>query len=110
MINQNNITNLMNQAQKMQKKISKIQKKISKIEVIGESGAGLVKITLNGKNNCKNIQLNKKLFKENDQEIIEDLIIAAFNDAIRKISEEKKKKMSLLSDKIPIPPGMNFPL
>jgi DNA-binding YbaB/EbfC family protein len=108
MFNKDNLGNLMQQAQKMQENMKNMQKKIRSIEVIGESGAGLVKITINGSYNCKKINIDPNLFKEEDKEIIEDLLVAAFNDAVRKISEEKKKSMSKLSHNFPLPKGMNL--
>ncbi|CAL4323548.1 YbaB/EbfC family nucleoid-associated protein [Buchnera aphidicola] len=107
MFNKNNLTNLMKQAKKMQDKMSKIQKEISIIEVTGESGAGLVKITINGSYDCKKIEIDKNIMKEDSIEMLEDLIVAAFNDASRRISEEKKKKMSNISSEIPFPNANN---
>ncbi|WP_339043536.1 YbaB/EbfC family nucleoid-associated protein [Buchnera aphidicola] len=108
MFNKGNFGNLIQQAQKMQENMKNIKKKIKSIQVIGESGAGLVKITLNGSHHCKKIEIDKSLFKDNDKEIIEDLIVAAFNDASRKILDEHKKRMSKFSNGIPIPNDLNF--
>ncbi|CAL4323312.1 YbaB/EbfC family nucleoid-associated protein [Buchnera aphidicola] len=108
MFNKENLGNLMQQAQKIQKNMKNIQKEIKSIEVTGESGAGLIKITLNGNNNCKKIEIDSNLFKEEDKEIIEDLIVAAFNNAIMKISEEKKKRISKLSHGMPLPKDINL--
>ncbi|WP_343183460.1 YbaB/EbfC family nucleoid-associated protein [Buchnera aphidicola] len=109
MFNKKNFGNLMQQAQKMQENMKNIQKKIKSIKVTGESGAGLVKITLNGNNICKKVEIDSKLLKDNDKDIIEDLIIAAFNEANRKIKEEHKKRMSKFSNGMPIPNDLNFP-
>ncbi|CAL4323435.1 Nucleoid-associated protein YbaB [Buchnera aphidicola (Periphyllus testudinaceus)] len=110
MFNKGNFGNLMKQAQKMQKKMKKIQKEIKSIKVIGESGAGLVKLTLDGSYNCKKVDIDYNLFKDDDKEIIEDLIVAAFNDSIRKIKEKKKDRISKISNGIPIPSDLNFPI
>ncbi|NIH16509.1 MAG: YbaB/EbfC family nucleoid-associated protein [Buchnera aphidicola (Periphyllus lyropictus)] len=109
MFNNGNLSNLMQQAQKMKENMKNIQKEIKSIEVVGESGAGLVKITLTGSHNCKKIEIDSTLFKDEDKEVIEDLTVAAFNDAVRKISEEHKKRMLKLSGKIPIPNDLKLP-
>ncbi|QCI27301.1 YbaB/EbfC family nucleoid-associated protein [Buchnera aphidicola] len=102
MFDKNNIGNLMQHAQKMQEKINKIQKSLDNLQVQGESGAGLVKIIMNGKHNCIKIHIDTSLIKKKEKEILEDLIVAAFNDANRKIDEEKKNKISNIT------PGMPF--
>ena len=83
-----NINQLMQQAQKMQeqmqKKMSQAQEELAKTEVIGESGAGLVKITMTGKHDVKRVAIDPELLKE-DQEMLEDLLAAAVNDAVRKV-------------------------
>ncbi|CAL4325069.1 Nucleoid-associated protein YbaB [Buchnera aphidicola (Neophyllaphis podocarpi)] len=109
MLNKGGINNLMKQAQKMQEKMSKVQKEISVMEVTGESGAGLVKITINGSYNCIKTEIDPTLFKENEKEMLEDLVVAAFNDASRKISELQKNKMSLISNNMNLPNGFNMP-
>ncbi|WP_343182972.1 YbaB/EbfC family nucleoid-associated protein [Buchnera aphidicola (Neophyllaphis podocarpi)] len=109
MLNKGGINNLMKQAQKMQEKMSKVQKEISIMEVTGESGAGLVKITINGSYNCIKTEIDSTLFKENEKEMLEDLVVAAFNDASRKISELQKNKMSSISNNMNLPNGFNMP-
>lgn len=97
MFDKNNLGALMKQAQQMQDKMNKIQNEIADLEVIGKSGAGLVKVTMNGVYNCRNIKLNSDLMSD-DKEVLEDLIAAAFNDAVRKISEIQKEKMKSVSN------------
>ncbi|MGP1946631.1 MAG: YbaB/EbfC family nucleoid-associated protein, partial [Arsenophonus sp. ER-LPS3-MAG3] len=80
MFDKGGLDNLMKQAQQMQEKMKKIQEEISNIEVIGESGAGLIKVILNGAHNCRRIEIDPSLL-EDDKDILEDLISAAFNDA-----------------------------
>ena len=82
---------LMKQAQQMQEKMQKMQEEIAQLEVIGESGAGLVKITINGAHNCRRIEIDPSL-TEDDKEMLEDLIAAAFNDAVRRAEELQKGK------------------
>ncbi|BAO00754.1 YbaB/EbfC family nucleoid-associated protein [Candidatus Pantoea carbekii] len=92
MFSKDGLGNLMKQTQQIQDKMTKVQKEISAIEVTGESGAGLVKVTLNGTYSCKRIKIDPSLLEE-DKEILEDLIAAAFNDVIRRIEEIQKEKM-----------------
>ncbi|XBC40155.1 MAG: YbaB/EbfC family nucleoid-associated protein [Buchnera aphidicola (Nurudea ibofushi)] len=101
MFSNNGLNNLMQQAQEIQEKMQRIRKEVSSIEVTGESGAGIVKVTLIGTNNCKKIEIDSTLIVKNEKIILEDLIVAAFNDAIRKMSELRKKKMSSISSEIP---------
>ncbi|EDK12151.1 hypothetical protein CGSHiII_08036 [Haemophilus influenzae PittII] len=82
---------LMKQAQQMQEKMQKMQEEIAQLEVTGESGAGLVKITINGAHNCRRIDIDPSLM-EDDKEMLEDLIAAAFNDAVRRAEELQKRK------------------
>ena len=82
---------LMKQAQQMQEKMQKMQEEIAQLEVTGESGAGLVKITINGAHNCRRIDIDPSLM-EDDKEMLEDLIAAAFNDAVRRAEELQKEK------------------
>ncbi|CAL4043597.1 Nucleoid-associated protein YbaB [Buchnera aphidicola (Tetraneura ulmi)] len=110
MFTKKGLGNFMQQAQEIQKKIEITKKEIEKIEVTGESGAGLVKITINGSYNCKIVQIDPSLLSIDEKEILEDLTTAAFNDAIRRMSEEKKKKMDSISAESPFPNGLNLPL
>ncbi|CAL4324684.1 YbaB/EbfC family nucleoid-associated protein [Buchnera aphidicola] len=109
MFTKNGLGNLMQQAQKMQEKMAKIKKEITNMEVTGEAGAGLVKVTINGAHNCKKVEVDPCLLKDN-KEILEDLTAAAFNDAERRISEAHKKKMASISTGVNLPPEFNLPL
>ena len=99
---------LMKQAQQMQEKMQKMQEEIAQLEVTGESGAGLVKITINGAHNCRRIDIDPSLM-EDDKEMLEDLIAAAFNDAVRRAEELQKEKMASVTAGMPLPTGMKFP-
>lgn len=88
--------NLMKQAQQMQEKMQKMQEEIAQLEVCGESGAGLVKVTINGAHNCRRVEIDPSLL-EDDKEMLEDLVAAAFNDAARRIEETQKEKMASVS-------------
>ncbi|QCI20029.1 MAG: YbaB/EbfC family nucleoid-associated protein [Buchnera aphidicola (Brevicoryne brassicae)] len=108
MFTKNGLGNLMQQAQQMQEKMAKIQEEIAQIEVTGESGAGLVKVTINGAHNCRRVEVDPSLLKD-DKDMLEDLAAAAFNDAARRISEVQKKKMSAISTGMQFPTGFNIP-
>ncbi|SPP32327.1 Nucleoid-associated protein YbaB [Arsenophonus endosymbiont of Aleurodicus floccissimus] len=100
--------NLMKQAQQMQEKMQKVQEEIANMEVTGESGAGLVKVTINGAHNCRRIEIDPSLMAD-DKDMLEDLITAAFNDAARRIEEAQKEKMANVSNGMQLPPGFKMP-
>lgn len=110
MFNKSGLSNLMQQAQQMQEKMAQIQEEIAKIEVIGEAGAGLVRVTMNGSHNCRRVEIDPSLLKDDDKDMLEDLAAAAFNDATRRISEVQKKKMSAISSGMQLPSGFNMPI
>ena len=98
---------LMKQAQQMQEKMQTMQEEISRAEVEGESGAGLVKITMTGRHDVKRVSIDDSLLQE-DKEVLEDLIAAALNDAVRRVEQNQQEKMSQLTAGIPMPPGFKF--
>ncbi|HEY0746483.1 MAG TPA: YbaB/EbfC family nucleoid-associated protein [Steroidobacteraceae bacterium] len=100
--------NLMRQAQQMQETMQKAQAELAEIEVTGESGAGMVKVTLNGRHEAKRISIEPKLLGE-DKEMLEDLLTAAINDAVRKIAARTQEKYSGLMSGLNLPPGMKLP-
>jgi nucleoid-associated protein EbfC len=102
------IGNLMRQAQQMQDSMKKAQSELADLEVNGESGAGMVKVTMNGKHEAKRIQIESKLLSD-DKEMLEDLLIAAFNDAVRKLEAKTAEKYSGLMAGMNLPPGMKLP-
>jgi len=103
-----NINNLMKQAQAMQANMQKAQAEIANIEVIGESGGGMVKITMTGKHEVKRVQIEPSVIGE-DREMLEDLIAAATNDAVHKVEARVQEKMSSLTAGLQLPPGMKLP-
>ena len=103
-----NINNLMKQAQAMQANMAKAQAEIATIEVIGESGGGMVKVTMTGKHEVKRVQIEPAVVSE-DREMLEDLIIAAFNDGKAKADRMAAEKMQALTAGLPLPPGMKLP-
>ena len=105
----NNMSNLMKQAKAMQDKMQELQKKVENSEVTGESGGGLVKITINGKHIAKKVEIDLSLLKESEVDILEDLIVAAVNDATNKVSENMNSELGSLSGGLNLPPGMKLP-
>lgn len=108
MFGKGGLGNLMKQAQQMQDKMAEVQKEIAALEVTGESGAGLVKVTLNGAHNCRRIEFDPSLLSD-DKEMLEDLVAAAFNNAVSRISEAQKEKMASVSSGMQLPPGFKMP-
>jgi nucleoid-associated protein EbfC len=102
------IGNLMRQAQQMQETMKKAQEELAGLEVIGESGAGMVKVTLNGRHEAKRVSIEPKLLSE-DKEMLEDLLTAAINDAVQKIAARSQEKYSGLMSGLNLPPGMKLP-
>ncbi|MGB1199595.1 MAG: YbaB/EbfC family nucleoid-associated protein [Thalassotalea sp.] len=100
--------NLMKQAQQMQAKMAKAQEEIAKMEVTGEAGAGMVKVTMTGNHNVRRVDIDQSLM-EDDKEMVEDLVAAAFNDAVRRVEEQNKEKMGALTGGMQMPPGMKMP-
>ena len=100
--------NIMQQAQKMQENLQKAQEEIANMEVTGESGAGLVKVTMTGRHDVKRVEIDPGLLKE-DKEMVEDLVAAAVNDANRRVEASTREKMAGLTSSISLPPGMKLP-
>lgn len=100
---------LMGKAKEMQAKFQEIQEEIARLEAEGSSGGGAVKVTLSGKFEMKKLQIDPSLFKEDDVEILEDLILAAHNDARTKAEEAMQKKTQEMTAGLPLPPGMKLP-
>ncbi|MCG8537945.1 MAG: YbaB/EbfC family nucleoid-associated protein [Pseudomonadales bacterium] len=99
---------LMKQAQEMQERMKKMQEEVANAEVHGESGAGLVKITMTGRHDVKRVEIDDSLLSE-DKEVLEDLIGAAVNDAVRKVEQYNKDKLGGLAAGFNMPPGFKMP-
>lgn len=102
------IAGLMQQAKKMQEQMQKAQEELALLECTGEAGAGLVKVTINGKHEVKNVDIDKSLLDE-DKEIIEDLIAAAMNAAVKKVAENNKNQLSGMTAGLNLPEGFKMP-
>jgi nucleoid-associated protein EbfC len=99
---------LMKQAREMQGKMAAMQAELEQAETEGQAGAGMVKVTLTGKGVMKGISIDPSMMKEDEKEILEDLIIAAHNDAMQKNSRVMEEKMKAATAGMPIPPGMKL--
>lgn len=99
--------NLMRQAQQMQENMKRLQDDLAKAEVTGESGAGLVKVTLSGKHQALRVQIDPAALKE-DKEFLEDLVAAAINDAEQKVEALAREKMAQATGGLNLPPGLNL--
>jgi DNA-binding YbaB/EbfC family protein len=104
----NQLAGLMKQAQAMQDNMKKMQDQLATIEVEGQSGAGLVKVTMTCKNDVKRVSIDPSLLGE-DRDMLEDLVAAAFNDAVRKAEATTQEKMAGISAGMPLPPGFKMP-
>lgn len=103
------IMGLMSKAKEMQDKMQAMQEELANLEVEGTSGAGMVKVSLNGKGQMSSISVDPSLLQEGEGDILEDLIIAAHNDAKTKVEEETARRTQELTAGLPIPPGMKLP-
>jgi len=99
---------IMKQAQQMQEKMQSMQEENANREVTGQSGGGLLEVTMTGRHDVKSVKIDDSLMTE-DKQILEDLIAAAVNDAVRKIENAQKESMSDLTAGMPLPPGFKFP-
>lgn len=102
-----NIAELMQQAQKVQENFKKAQEELASLEVTGQAGGGLVEVVMNGKHEVRRVSIDPEII--DDREMIEDLVAAAFNDAVNRIQESSQEKLSSLTGGLPLPPGFNLP-
>ena len=101
--------NMMKKAQEMQAKMQQMQAELGNLVVEGQSGGGLVKVTLSGKGELKGLKIDPSLLKADEGEILEDLIVAAHADAKSKAEVEMNSRMQEVTAGLPLPPGMKFP-
>lgn len=102
------IGNLMKQAQQMQENMQKMQEEVANMEVEGQAGGGLVKVTMTGRHDVKRISIDDSVLQD-DKEMLEDLVAAAVNDAVRQVEKLSQEKMSSLTSGFNLPPGMKLP-
>ncbi len=99
---------IMKQAQQVQESLQKAQEDLANMEVTGESGAGMVKVTMTGRHDVKRVEITPDLMND-DKEMLEDLLAAAVNDAISRVEEMTREKMSGLTNDMGLPPGIKLP-
>lgn len=99
---------LMQQAQEMQGKMQQLQEEAANATAVGESGAGLVKITMTGRHDVRRVEIDDSLMQE-EKEVLEDLLAAAVNDVVRRVEKLSKDKMAELTAGMPLPPGFKMP-
>ncbi len=102
------LAGLMRQAQQMQENMSKLQEQLASIEVEGQSGAGMVRVTMTCRRDVKRVSIDSSLLAD-DKEMLEDLVAAAINDAVRKVEAAVHEKMAALTGGLGLPPGMKLP-
>ncbi|MFM7706626.1 MAG: YbaB/EbfC family nucleoid-associated protein [Gammaproteobacteria bacterium] len=101
--------NMMKQAEALQRNMQKAQEEIARLEVVGESGGGMVKVTMTGKHEVKRVQIEPAVIGD-DCEMLEDLVTAAINDAVRRVEAESQQRMSSLMSGMRLPPGFKMPI
>ena len=104
-----NLASLMKQAQEMQGKMEEMQAKLEATETEGVAGAGLVRVTLNGKGALRRVQLDPEVIDPADAEMLQDLIVAAHADAKKKVEARAAEEMQQVTAGLPLPPGMKLP-
>jgi len=102
------LAGLMQQAQKMQENMKRLQDELAQIEVEGQSGAGLVKVVMTCKNQVRRVSIDPSLLGD-DRDMLEDLVAAAFNDAVRRAEEATQQKVASITAGMPLPPGFKLP-
>ncbi len=108
MFNKGQLAGLMKQAQAMQDNLKKAQDELAFVEVEGQAGSGMVKVLMTCKHNVRRVTIDPSLLAD-DKDMLEDLVAAAFNDAVRRAEQTSAEKMSKLTAGLPMPPGMKFP-
>jgi len=104
-----NLGQMMKQAQQMQERMAELQAKLETVELSGASGGGMVQVTLNGKGEMRRLKIDKSLVDPNETEVLEDLIVAAFNDAKAHVEAHMAEEMKKLTGGLALPPGMKLP-
>jgi len=103
-----NMSDLMKQAQQMQEKLQQMQQQVEALEVTGDAGAGLVQVTMTGRHDVTRVRVDDAVLRE-DKSVLEDLLAAAVNNAVRKIESERERLMGSLTGGMPLPPGFKMP-
>lgn len=115
----NNMGQIMEQAKMMQEQMQKAQEELTEMVVVGEAGAGMVKVTMNGRHDCQKVEINDNLFKRTAdadagnaqaRRMVEELVAAAINDAVRKIEDETRGKMMAMAKSMNLPEDFQLPV
>jgi hypothetical protein len=104
-----NMGQMLKQAQQMQAKMAEMQARLDQVEMTGAAGGGMVQVTLTGKGEMRKIKIDKTLADPNEIEVLEDLVLAAFNDAKQRVEAHVAGEMSKLTGGLQLPPGMKLP-
>jgi nucleoid-associated protein EbfC len=99
---------LMQQAQAMQQKVQELQAELERMEIVGTSGAGLVKVTVNGRNETRKVDIDTSLLKPDDKGVVDDLVVAACNDARSRVEDLMQERMKSITGGLPLPPGFRL--
>ncbi len=104
-----NLGQMMKQAQEIQERMASLQEDLATAEVVGQSGGGMVEVTLSGKGEARRLRLDSSLLDPNETEVLEDLIVAAINDARAKAEKMAAERMAEITGGLKLPPGMSLP-
>jgi DNA-binding YbaB/EbfC family protein len=104
-----NLGQMMRQAQEMQERLAQMQASLGELQVTGTAGGGMVEVTVTGKTEAKRVKIDPSLFNGNEVGVLEDLLVAAFNDARGKVEVQMAERMSELTGGLPLPPGFKLP-
>ena len=104
-----NLGQMMKQAQQMQAKMAEMQAQLERVEMTGAAGGGMVQVTVGGKGDLKKLKIDKGLVDPNEVEVLEDLIVAAFNDAKARVEQHIAQEMAKLTGGLNLPPGLKLP-
>ena len=104
-----NLSQMMKQAQQIQERMAELQARLDQVEVAGQSGGGMVQVTLTGKGELRKLKIDKSLVDPAETEVLEDLIVAAFNDAKARVESHVAEEMGKLTGGLKLPPGMKLP-
>lgn len=105
-----NLGQMLKQVETLQSRMAEMQAELAGVEVTGSAGAGMVRVTLNGKAEARKVQIDPSLAQASEREVLEDLVVAAFNDAKAKVEAEVSQRMTQLTGGLPLPPGFKLPL
>lgn len=104
-----NFGQMMKQAQQMQTRMAEMQERLNEVEVTGAAAAGMVQVTLNGKGDLRKLKIDRSLVDPEETEVLEDLVVAAFNDAKARVESHVAEEMGKLTGGLKLPPGMKLP-